>query len=107
MPVATVADMRTTPLRSRPLTTLFTAGAFIAMMTSCGGGGGSDLVGEAAEHADATCECTEFDCTTEHIQWFNKVSISQEDDLADLSEADRATYLEHSLRAADCQDALR
>lgn len=96
--------MPATPLRR--ISTLVTAGAFITMMTSCGGSG-TDLVGEAGEHADATCECTDFDCTTEHIQWFNKVSIGQEDDLDGLSDADREAYLGHSLRAADCQNDLR
>lgn len=98
--------MTTTLLRSRRISTLLTAGAFITMMTSCGGGG-SDLLGEAAEHADATCECTELECTQEHIAWFNKVSITQEADLDELGETDRAAYLDHSLRAADCQTALR
>lgn len=82
------------------------AAALVTALAGCGGSSTS-LVDEAVEHADATCSCEDFDCTTDHIQWFNKVSITQEDDLDALSEADRATYLENSLRAAGCQNELR
>lgn len=81
------------------------ATAFLA--ASCGGDSGGSVLEEAEQHADATCGCSDFDCTTEHIAWFNRVSISEEDRLDELSDADRAAYLEHSLRAADCQDELR
>lgn len=80
------------------------ATAFLAV--SCGSDSAS-LLDEAAEHAEATCGCSDFDCTTDHIAWFNRVSISEEDRLDELSDADRAAYLEHSLRAGDCQNELR
>ncbi len=81
------------------------AAAFFA--AGCGGDSSGSIVEESTEHADAACECTGFDCTTEHIQWFNRISISEEDALEALSTADFETYLGNSLRAADCQDALR
>ena len=83
-----------------------TVAAFLAAGCGSSEEGGS-IVEESAERADATCECTGFDCTTEHIQWFNRISITEEDALDALSTADYDTYLSNSLRAADCQDALR
>ncbi len=75
-------------------------------IAACGGGGGS-LAGDAEEQSTAACSCTDFDCTTEYIAWFNKVSITQEDDLAALSGDDRSRYDTARTAAADCQDALR
>jgi len=79
--------------------------AFFA--TGCGGDSSGSIVEESAERADATCACSGFDCTTEHIQWFNRMSISEADALEALSAADYDTYLSNSFRAADCQDLLR
>jgi hypothetical protein len=41
------------------------------------------------------------------VAWFNRVSITQESDLDDLSATDREIYEANSLRAADCQNVLR
>ncbi|MEY2960004.1 MAG: hypothetical protein RLZZ01_2572 [Actinomycetota bacterium] len=90
---------------TRPIRAL-AALAIGVSLSACGGGGGN-LVEESTEKADAACACEEFGCTTEFIGWFNEVSITQEDDLAALSAEDYDTYLQNSLRAADCQDELR
>lgn len=85
-----------------------TLGIFVglsAIAAACGGGG--SLVDESAEKADAACACDSFECTTEYIKWFNEVSITREGDLAGLSSNDYDTYLNNSLRAADCQNELR
>lgn len=74
-------------------------------LAACGGGG--NLADEAEKRADTTCACENFDCTTEQIGWFNEVSITQEEDLLKLSTEDQERYVSASLRAADCQDALR
>ena len=82
--------------------------AVLALLAGCGDdGGGSSLIEESTERADATCACEEFGCTTDQVAWFNRVSIAQESDLDDLSAADREVYEANSLRAADCQNALR
>lgn len=78
---------------------------FAVVAAACGGGG--SLVPESTEQADGACACDSFECTTEYIKWFNEVSITREDDLAELSSADYDAYLANSLRAADCQDELR
>jgi len=77
----------------------------LALLVGCGGGGTS-LVEESTERADAACACEALGCTTEHVAWFNKVSITQEGDLDALSVSDREAYMANSLRAADCQIAL-
>ncbi|MBT5581472.1 MAG: hypothetical protein HOH36_17885 [Acidimicrobiaceae bacterium] len=84
---------------------LFVATAFLA--ASCGGGSGGSLAEEAEQHADATCGCSDFDCTKDHVAWFNRMSITEEDQLDELSDADRAAYEASSLRAGDCQNDLR
>ena len=76
-----------------------------ALVVACGGADAS-LVEESVERADAVCGCADFDCTKEHIAWFNRVSLSQEDELEALSDGDREIYLANSLRAGDCQSAL-
>lgn len=78
-------------------------GGFV--LASCGGG--SSLADEAEAMADTQCACTTFDCTLEQTQWFNKVAITQEDDLDALSADDLARYKAANTRSADCQDALR
>jgi hypothetical protein len=80
--------------------------AVVALLVGCGNGGGTSLVEESTERADAACACEAFGCTTGHIAWFNKVSITQEGDLEALSVSDREAYMANSLRAADCQIAL-
>jgi hypothetical protein len=84
---------------------LFVATAFLA--ASCGGDSGGSLAEEAEQHADATCGCSDFDCTKDHIGWFNRVSITEEDRLGELSDVDLAAYEASSLRAGDCQNDLR
>lgn len=79
--------------------------ALALAINACGGGG--NLAADGEGHADDTCACTGFDCTTEHIAWFNKVTITQEADLDALSADDRARYEAAEERAADCQTALR
>lgn len=73
--------------------------------SACSGGGG--LAEEAVERSDKTCTCEDFDCTTEHIAWFNEQRIVNEDDLNALSEADRAAFDAAEDAAADCQNVLR
>ena len=80
--------------------------AVLALLVGCGNGGGTSLVEESTQRADATCACEVFGCTTEHIAWFNKVEITQESDLEALSASDREAYSANSLRAGDCQIAL-
>ncbi len=84
-----------------------TIGAVLSglMAASCGGGGG--LAGEAEEWAEKQCACTTFDCTLDATQWFNKISITQEEDLAALGADDRARYDVAHDRSSACQDALR
>jgi len=82
--------------------------ALAAALSACGGdGGGSDLVEESTEKADAACACENFGCTEDYIRWFNEVSIAREDDLSALSPEDYDTYLGNSLRAGDCQETVR
>ena len=82
--------------------------ALAAAFSACGGdGGGSDLVEESTEKADAACACENFGCTEDYIRWFNEVSIAREDDLSALGSEDYETYLGNSLRAGDCQETLR
>ena len=83
---------------------VFAAALGLAAAAGCGGG---DLIAEATANADGACECDNFECTTDFIGWFNEVSITRESDLETLGESGYSAYLEQSLRAADCQDALR
>lgn len=83
---------------------VFAATLGLAAVAGCGGG---DLIAEATAKADGACECDNFECTTDFIGWFNEVSITRESDLEALGESGYSAYLEQSLRAADCQDALR
>jgi hypothetical protein len=92
------------PQLRRQIPVLFACAGIAVTVTACGG---DDLVGEAIANADAACACADFECTTEYVKWFNEVSITREDDLAALSDADRQTYLDNSLRAADCQNERR
>lgn len=84
--------------------TVFAATLGLAAVAGCGGG---DLIAEATAKADGACECDNFECTTDFIGWFNEVSITCESDLEALGDSGYSAYLEQSLRAADCQDALR
>lgn len=76
----------------------------LTMFAGCGGG---DLIAEATAKADGACGCDNFECTTDFIAWFNNVSITRESDLEALGETGHNAYLEQSLRAGDCQNALR
>ena len=76
----------------------------LMLFAGCGGG---DLIAEATAKADGACECDNFEFTTDFIAWFNKVSITRESDLEALGETGYNAYLEQSLRAGDCQNALR
>ena len=76
----------------------------LTLFAGCGGG---DLIAEATAKADGACECDNFECTTDFIAWFNEVSITRESDLEALGETGYNAYLEQSLRAGDCQNALR
>ena len=86
------------------LATIFATTVGMLALAGCGGG---DLIAEATAKADGACECDNFECTTDFIVWFNEVSITRESDLEALGETGYSAYLEQSLRAADCQDALR
>ena len=86
------------------LATIFATTVAMLALAGCGGG---DLIAEATAKADGACECDNFECTTDYIKWFNEVSITRESDLEALGETGYSAYLEQSLRAADCQDALR
>ncbi len=79
------------------------AGGFV--LASCGGGG--NLADEAEAMADTQCACTTFDCTLAQTQWFNKINITQEEDVLALSTADQARFKVANSRSADCQDELR
>ena len=79
----------------------------VLAITHAGCGGGKSLVDESTEQADGACACDTFGCTTEYVAWFNEVSIMRSDEVDALEAADQETYLANSLRAADCQDALR
>ena len=76
----------------------------LTMFAGCGGG---DLIAEATARADGACGCDNFECPTDFIAWFNNVSITRESDLEALGETGHNAYLEQSLRAGDCQNALR
>ena len=78
-----------------------------ALALAACGGGGSSIADEAEERSEAACACTGFDCTMEHVAWFNKVGAIQEDDLEALSADDRARYEAARGAAAACQDELR
>jgi len=86
------------------LATIFATTVGMLALAGCGGG---DLIAEATAKADGACECDNFECTTDFIGWFNEVSITRESDLEALGGTGYSAYLEQSLRAADCQDALR
>ena len=86
------------------LATIFATTVAMLALAGCGGG---DLIAEATAKADGACECDNFECTTDYIKWFNEVSITRESDLEALGETGYSAFLEQSLRAADCQDALR
>ncbi len=77
----------------------------VLFAAACGGGGG--LAEEAQERSDKTCACEGFECTTEHIAWFNKQRIVHEDDLDALDATDRATFDAAEEAAADCQNERR
>ena len=68
---------------------------------------GDSLLAEAQMHSEAACACEEFECTTEHIQFFNRISVTESDRIDALSEEDQETYRGLQSAAADCQDALR
>lgn len=78
----------------------------LAALASCGGGG-SGLAGEARERSEQTCACEEFDCTMEHIAWFNKQYVVNNEGIQALNEADRTTYDSANDAATACQNTLR
>jgi hypothetical protein len=99
---------QTTEIATFPFVNIKAAFVVVAFLAAgCGGDSGGSLVDEAEQQADATCGCSDFDCTKDHIAWFNRVSITEEDRLDELSDVDRAAYLASSLRASDCQEELR
>lgn len=77
----------------------------LTFAAACSGGGG--LAEEAQDRSEKTCSCEGFDCTMEHIAWFNEQRIVNEDDINALSEADRASFDGAEDAAADCQNELR
>jgi len=82
--------------------------AGLSLSAALSGCGDSDaLAKEAKEKADATCACKDFDCTKQYIIWFNKTSITQDDDIKSMSAKAQQAYKADTLRAADCQDKLR
>lgn len=75
-------------------------------LAACGGEGG-DIADRAKKAADATCACKDFECTREHMQALNKMSIKESDAVKKLS-AERGTlYAEAQSKAAECQTMLR
>ncbi|MGB0730265.1 MAG: hypothetical protein ACPGT1_10515 [Ilumatobacteraceae bacterium] len=90
--------------RTAPMPAVLAISLGLTLFAGCGGG---DLIAEATAKADGACECDNFECTTDFIAWFNKVSITRESDLEALGETGYNAYLEQSLRAGDCQNALR
>lgn len=99
--------LSTIAFSSRRVRLGFVAGAagFSLILSACGGGGG--LADDAEAHADDECACTTFECTMEHTAWFNKINITQEEDLAKLSAEDLARFEAAETRATDCQNELR
>ena len=77
----------------------------LAVLASCGGGGG--LAAEAQDHSEQTCACEGFDCTMEHIQWFNKQRVVNDEEIQALGEADRVSFDAAEVAAALCQNDLR
>ena len=69
--------------------------------------GDDALADEAKEKADAMCACKDFDCTTEHMAWFNKQSVTNEDGIKAMSEEGQKSYTEHRKRGGECQKKLR
>lgn len=74
------------------------------MLSACGG---ENLAKSAEERADQQCACTDFECTLENTQWFNRVGITQADDVDELSAEDSARWAAARSRSADCQNELR
>ena len=68
---------------------------------------GDKLADEAETHQEAACACTTFECTTEHVAWFNRMSIAESDSIEKMSEEGQARYSTASSATAECQDALR
>ena len=81
--------------------------AALALLASACGGGTGGLLDEAESRSESTCACEDFDCTLEHIVWFNRTSTADSEKIASLSIEDQERYLNASLLAADCQVALR
>ena len=77
------------------------------MLLSACSGGGNSLVAEARDRSGKTCSCEGFDCTMEHIAWFNEQLVINGADLDALDEADAAAYEAAGAAASPCQDALR
>ena len=63
------------------------------------------VLAEVAQHADATCACDAFQCTTNHVRAVNRLSVS--DERRALSPEHNATFAGHAFRAAECQAGLR
>ncbi len=76
----------------------------LTFAAACSGGGG--LAEEAQDRSEKTCACEGFDCTMEHIAWFNEQRIVNEEDIDALNEADRASFDAAEDAAADCQNVL-
>ena len=71
------------------------------------GDGGEAIALEAEGHQETACACETFDCTTEHVAWFNRMELSEEDTLNAMSEEFRGRFDVALNATADCQDALR
>jgi hypothetical protein len=102
-------DMRdTTNVTRKPnvnrVAAIFATTVGLLALAGCGGG---DPVAEAVAKADGACACDNFECTTDFIKWFNEMSITLERDFEAWGEDGYNAYLEQSLRAAECQNALR
>ena len=78
---------------------------FAVAVSACGSSGG--LAAEAQEQSDQTCACTTFDCTTEHIAWFNKQRAVSDEEVQALDGSDRSSFDAAEDAAVVCQDALR
>lgn len=77
----------------------------LTFAAACSGGGG--LLDEAQDRSEQACACEEFDCTMDHIAWFNKQGVVAEEEIDALSEADQTAYADARGAAADCQNVLR
>ena len=78
---------------------------FAVVVSACGSSGG--LAAQAQDQSDQTCACTTFECTMEHIAWFNKQRAVNDAEVQGLDENDRSSFDSAEDSAVVCQDALR